>query len=83
MAEAGSASWRSGWIVDNGAMRVDIDRDLCLESGQCAYMQPLVFELDDGGTPHVKSVEFGDAERQAAEDAAELCPSQAIVIHDD
>lgn len=62
--------------------RIQIDRELCLESGQCAYLQPSVFELDGDGKPQVIAKEFGDAERQAADDAAEMCPSQAISIVD-
>lgn len=64
-------------------MKVRIDRELCLESGQCAYMQPTVFELDATGTPQVIIAELNDdAVRQAARDAEELCPSQAIIIDD-
>ena len=65
------------------SFRVTIDRELCLESGQCAYLQPSVFRLDDDGNPQVVATDFGDPERQAAEDAAEMCPSQAITIVDE
>lgn len=58
--------------------RLVIDHDKCLNSGQCAYMQPEVFELDDEGLPSVR-VEVPDGELIAkAEDAIAMCPGQAI-----
>lgn len=57
-----------------------IDREKCLNSGQCAYLQPALFELDAGGEPHVRN-EHPDGELIAkAIDAIEMCPAQAISL---
>lgn len=61
-------------------MRVVIDPALCMQSGQCAYMHPEVFVLDEHGVPGPTSDDL-DADLLAeAEEAALMCPSQAIVI---
>jgi ferredoxin len=62
-------------------MKVTVDRELCQEHGQCAIAAPMVFQIvDDGhleydGTP-------ADSERADVEEAADVCPVQAIVIED-
>lgn len=61
-------------------IRIEIDRTLCLESGQCAYMQPEVFEIDAEGKPQVVAGEWTEARIGLARDAEEQCPSQAITI---
>ena len=62
--------------------KIVIDRELCSTSGQCAYMQPDLFRLDDEGKPQPISVELTDEVLAAATEAAEICPSQAISIVD-
>ena len=58
--------------------RLVIDHEKCLNSGQCAYMQPELFKTDDDGAP-VILVESADGEMRAkAEDAIAMCPGQAI-----
>jgi len=59
--------------------RLIIDHDKCLNSGQCAYMQPELFKLDDDDAP-VVIVESPQGEEliAKAEDAILMCPSQAI-----
>lgn len=57
-----------------------IDREKCLNSGQCAYLQPELFELDDSGEPHVRN-DHPEGELIAkANDAIEMCPAQAISL---
>ena len=62
--------------------KIVINRELCSTSGQCAYMQPDLFHLDDEGKPQPISVEVTDDVLAAATEAAEICPSQAISIVD-
>jgi ferredoxin len=58
--------------------RLTIDHEKCLNSGQCAYMQPELFELDDDGAPVIR-VEPVEGELIArAQDAIAMCPGQAI-----
>ena len=59
-------------------MRLTVDRNVCLRSGQCSYLHPELFKEGDDGFPIVL-VEHPEGEQLAgAEDAAELCPSGAI-----
>ena len=59
-----------------------IDHDKCLSSGQCAYLQPELFELEDDGSPKVLN-DNPDGELIAkARDAIEMCPAQAISMSD-
>jgi ferredoxin len=59
-------------------MRLTVDRNVCMRSGQCSYLHPELFREDDDGFPIVL-VEHPEGEQlAAAEDAAELCPSGAI-----
>lgn len=60
-------------------MKVTVDMTLCQDHGQCAIAAPVVFQIDDEG----KLVYDGspdDAERDFVEEAADVCPVQAILI---
>ena len=63
-------------------IRLEVDRDLCIGSGDCVATEPDVFELDDEG----KAVVI-DPDAAATDDiveAARNCPVTAIfVIGDD
>ncbi len=63
--------------------KVVVDRVICLKAGQCYYLQPTIFKADSQGWPDIV-VEFPeeDDDLEAAEDAAEICPSGAIVVED-
>jgi ferredoxin len=63
--------------------RIVIDQEKCLNSGQCAYLQPELFELNDDGAP-VVLVASPDSEAliAKAQDAIDMCPSQAISFED-
>ncbi|MFT3874563.1 MAG: ferredoxin [Nocardioides sp.] len=62
-------------------MKVTVDMALCQDHGQCAIAAPDVFAINDGGKleyePHPD-----DSERFAVEEAADVCPVQAIMIED-
>ena len=59
-----------------------IDQELCLRSGQCAYMQPELFELDEEGAPVVRVDAPDESLIAKANDAIEMCPAQAISLAD-
>ncbi len=63
--------------------KIVVDRVICLKAGQCYYLQPSVFKADSQGWPEIliELPEEGD-DLEAAEDAAEICPSGAITIED-
>jgi ferredoxin len=62
-------------------MRVTVDLAKCQDHGQCAIAAPQVFTMDDDG----KLRYIGDpdeSERANVEEAADVCPAQAILIED-
>ncbi len=64
---------------------VRVDRELCLESGQCARSVPTVFVLYDDGIAAVRGGGAGptavsDLDEQAVRRAAATCPAAAITI---
>jgi ferredoxin len=62
-------------------MRVTVDLAMCQDHGQCAIAAPLVFYMNDDG-----KLEYNgnpdDSERDHVEEAADVCPAQAIFIED-
>jgi ferredoxin len=63
-------------------VKVTIDRPKCLRSGQCTYLHPKLFKEGEGGIPVVLVDEVPPELQAEAEDAAEICPSGAIVIEE-
>lgn len=62
-------------------MQVTVDLALCQDHGQCAIAAPVVFRMDDEGKlAYDRSPD--DAQRSEVEEAADVCPVQAIVIKD-
>ncbi|MFJ2769687.1 ferredoxin [Streptomyces sp. NPDC087300] len=60
-------------------VKVTVDMDVCQNHGQCVFAAPDVFRLDDDGRlAYVASPD--DALRDDAEDAADVCPLQAIRV---
>lgn len=62
------------------SLKVIVDKDLCQDHGQCVFAAPDVFELDDEGHLVVLAEEPDESLRTAVEDAADVCPVQAIRI---
>ncbi|CAN5349861.1 ferredoxin [soil metagenome] len=60
-------------------MRVRVDHALCDEHGQCTVAAPAVFELNDDGALEFDA-EPDDSLRGDVEEAADVCPMQAILI---
>ena len=60
-------------------MRIIVDRKLCTLHGQCTLVAPDLFQFAESG-----ELEFTESpaedRRQAAEDAMDSCPEQAIAI---
>jgi ferredoxin len=63
------------------SIRVEVDRDLCMGSGNCSYWAPEVFDLDDEGIAIVIADPSAHPERVAL--AVEGCPTAALSIHPD
>ena len=61
-------------------IRVVVDRDVCQNHGQCVFAAPQVFELDDDGELEQLQDEVGEDLRDVVEEAADVCPVQAITV---
>jgi len=61
-------------------IRVVVDRELCQDHGQCVFAAPQVFELDEEGKLVVLQEEVDESLRDVVEEAADVCPVQAITI---
>ncbi|MGW5862294.1 ferredoxin [Streptomyces sp. NPDC055239] len=60
-------------------LKVTVDLDVCQNHGQCVFAAPDVFALDEDG--HLVYAELPDeALRADVEDAADVCPLQAIRV---
>jgi hypothetical protein len=62
-------------------MRISVDRAKCDNHGQCTFSAPTVFRLDDKGILQYES-SVDDSLRADVEEAADVCPMQAILISD-
>ncbi|MBA2504485.1 MAG: ferredoxin [Thermoleophilaceae bacterium] len=61
-----------------GELKIEVDRDLCIGSGDCVDSAPAVFELDDEGKAIV--LDPNGAPEDEVVDAARNCPVTAIFI---
>ncbi|MEU6351368.1 ferredoxin [Streptomyces sp. NPDC047072] len=62
-------------------MKVVVDMNKCQDHGQCVFAAPDVFSMGDDG--HLLYVADPDeALRDEVEEAADVCPLQAIRIED-
>ncbi|MFN8193431.1 MAG: ferredoxin [Nocardioidaceae bacterium] len=60
-------------------MKVIVDMALCQDHGQCAIAAPDVFRINDDGKLEFEATP-DESERFAVEEAADVCPVQAILI---
>ena len=69
-------------VTGGGAevIKVVVDRDVCQNHGQCVFSAPQVFELDDDGELVQLQDEVDDDLRDNVEEAADVCPVQAITV---
>jgi len=62
-------------------MKVVVDMDKCQDHGQCAFAAPEVFEINgETGKLVVLTDEPDESLRDKVEEAADVCPVQAIAI---
>ena len=65
--------------VAHMALRIEIDRDACMGSGNCGFWAPGVFDLDDDGIAIVVDPEAQPEDKILL--AAQGCPTQAISVY--
>ena len=59
-------------------LRIDINRDACMGSGNCQFWAPGVFEIDDDGIAVVVDPEGAPEDRIVL--AVDGCPTKAITL---
>jgi ferredoxin len=65
-------------------MRIEIDQEKCVGAGQCVLAAPEVFDQrDDDGIVELLDEAPPADQRARSQEAAQLCPAAAIVIHED
>jgi ferredoxin len=63
------------------ALEVEIDRDVCMGSGNCVYTAPGAFDLDDDSIAFVVDPSGAPEDKVIA--AARGCPTHAITVRRD
>jgi len=63
-------------------MKLTVDRDRCMKSGQCQYLQPDLLGTDDDGFPVVKVERLEESQLEGAREVEDICPAQAIALVD-
>jgi ferredoxin len=64
--------------VERVVLRISIDRETCIGSGNCVHWSPAVFDQDDEGYAIVIDA-AGDTEDKIRE-AARNCPTRSITV---
>lgn len=62
--------------------KVAVNKDLCIGCGACQAIVKDVFEIDDDGLAKVTSNPIKKEFEEDVIDAAEGCPTDAIVVED-
>jgi ferredoxin len=64
-------------------MRIEIARTRCSATGFCAQLAPEVFQLAPEPPTRVIQENLKYQDKELYEEAAEMCPTRAILITDD
>ena len=64
-------------------MRPEVDQSLCIGDGICADICPEVFELRDDNLAYVINESPSTGLADKVQEAADACPTSAIIIHDE
>lgn len=60
-------------------MKITVDLAKCQDHGQCAIAAPVAFRMNDEGKLEYET-EVDDAHLAEVEEAADVCPVQAILV---
>jgi ferredoxin len=63
-------------------MKIEVDLGACRSYGLCAGVAPDVFEINEEGVLQLLQADVDDSRRAEMEDAALMCPTQAIRLVD-
>jgi ferredoxin len=62
-------------------MRIGVDKDRCIGSGNCVEMAPRYFDQrDSDGVVEVLEQEVGPDDESSVREAADICPVAAILL---
>ncbi len=61
-------------------VKIEIAVERCIGAGHCSTCAPNVFGQDDDGLVVLLAAEVPEEERGLVEEAAELCPTGAIIV---
>jgi len=61
-------------------VKVEADRDVCIQAGNCVMVASAIFDQDDDGIVVVLVDEVPEGEEDHAREAVKLCPSQALRV---
>ncbi len=64
------------------SMRVVVDNARCTGLGVCEALAPDLFEVGEDRSLTVLKDSLGDADREAAQDAVEGCPTEALRLEE-
>ena len=64
-------------------MRLEVDESLCIGDGICVDICPEVFEMGEDDLAHVINANPGSELHERAREAADACPTGAIIIHEE
>ncbi len=73
----------AGFAYIPWAMRIVHDKELCSNHGQCVGAAPELFKFADDGSLIVIDPNPPEELREAAQDAVDICPVQALSIVED
>ena len=60
-------------------MKITVDLGKCEDHGQCAIAAPVAFRMNDDGKLEYETT-VGDSYLDEVEEAADVCPVQAILV---
>jgi ferredoxin len=61
-------------------VKVEADRDVCIQAGNCVMVADSLFDQDDDGIVVVLVDDVPEDEADLAREAVKLCPSQALKL---
>jgi ferredoxin len=63
-------------------VKVTVNFDVCASTGACTQVAPEVFEIRNDGYLHILREQPSPELYDAVQEAADLCPTGAIVLED-
>jgi ferredoxin len=61
-------------------IEIEVLTERCISSGNCVDLAPDVFDMDDDGLVQAPRQKVDDSRRAEVEQAAAVCPVQAILL---